>query len=93
MNDRREWLLVRADGVGEARIAIGSQPVRIGRGPENQIVLPDTYASARHAEVVEHEGQRWLRDLGSTNGTRLNGRVLAPGTLHALGDGDLIQIG
>jgi LCP family protein required for cell wall assembly len=91
--DQREWLEVRQDGLPEAHVGVGNGAVRIGRAPENQVVLRDTYASGRHAEIVQHGGSRAVRDLGSTNGTRLNGRGLVAGDPHPLRDGDVIQIG
>ena len=91
--DRREWLAVRQAGLPETGVGLSSTPVRIGRAPENQVVLQDTYASGRHAEIVVHGDGRAVRDLGSTNGTRLNGRGLVAGDPHPLHDGDVIQIG
>ena len=90
---RREWLLVRAPGVSETRFEIGPAPLRIGRGAANQVVLREKYVSAAHAELVAHEGERCVRDVGSRNGTRLNGHALAPRTLHTLHDGDVLRIG
>ena len=92
-DDRREWLLVREAGLAEARVDVGRSPLRIGRGPEHGIVLRDSYASALHAELLNHAGERYVRDLGSRNGTRLNGRGLTPGVPHALRDRDVIRIG
>lgn len=49
--------------------------VRIGREPSNQIVLnDDRYTSRYHAWITYEEGVFWLEDLGSTNGTLLNGQ-------------------
>jgi LCP family protein required for cell wall assembly len=89
----REWLLVRgADGAG-ARVELPSSPLRIGRALDNQVVLTDSYASAAHAELVQQKGRRCLQDLGSTNGTRLNGQPIPPRKPYALNDGDVIRIG
>ncbi|MEZ4235428.1 MAG: FHA domain-containing protein [Myxococcota bacterium] len=53
----------------------------MGRDPSSDIVLPTPRASARHAEI-RHQADGWdIRDLGSRNGTRLDGRPLTPG-LH-----------
>ena len=63
----------------------------LGRGAANTIVVPDTFASAEHALISWHSGQWWLEDLGSRNGTRLNGEtVSAPTVLSA---GDAISVG
>lgn len=53
----------------------------------------DKGVSRRHAEFILSEGQLHLRDLGSTNGTRLNGRLLQPNRLYRLGEDDLLQLG
>lgn len=65
--------------------------VTVGRHGENKVVLADPQASRRHAEIVR-EGRRWvLYDLGSANGTFLNGtRLTAPTVLR---HGDLVRIG
>ncbi|MST32841.1 DUF2662 domain-containing protein [Acidimicrobiaceae bacterium USS-CC1] len=73
------------------RIPLGSNPLVIGRLPECDVVLADGNVSRRHAEIRPH-GDGWvLADLGSTNGTRLNGfRLTAPRELRS---GDEIAVG
>src|SRR5438874_99632 len=92
-DDQREWLLVRTSGLAETRVSLNGSSLRIGRGPGNGVALDDSFASAHHAELVDRDGERCLHDLGSRNGTRLNGRPLAPGILVPLQHGDVIQIG
>ena len=63
----------------------------IGRKPENSLSLSDSTVSSSHAVIDQVAGFLFLRDLGSTNGTFVNGRRLeAP---QRVGDGDLIQFG
>src|SRR5262245_15767746 len=76
----------RAGGV----VTLGDRPLRIGRKPQNDLVVHDEKASGVHAEVV-FEGERHvLRDLGSTNGTLMDGRKI---TEVVLGSGDMFTIG
>jgi len=82
---------------GEAKIpAAGTtfplQPVTsLGRSPSNTIVIPDTYTSAQHALLTWREGQWWVEDRNSRNGTRLNGvRIEDPAVVSA---GDVIGVG
>jgi hypothetical protein len=63
----------------------------LGRGEMADIRLEDTFASARHARLVPQGDVMVLEDLGSTNGTYLNGEPLrGPQPLHV---GDSIRIG
>ncbi|RMF04127.1 MAG: FHA domain-containing protein [Chloroflexi bacterium] len=68
------------------------QPVtKLGRDPQNTVVLHDAAASAEHACVRRHNGRWRLEDLGSRNGTLLNDLPLTkPATLAG---GDVIGIG
>lgn len=63
----------------------------IGRAPANTIVVPDTYASARHALVSWRDSQWYVEDLGSRNGTLLNGEPVSTPTV--LSAGDIIGVG
>ena len=60
--------------------------VTLGRSPENRIVLRDDLASRNHAEVFAQADGWGIRDLGSRNGTRVNGQLIARPTLLALDD-------
>ncbi len=62
----------------------------IGRGTEADIRLPDTGVSRKHVDVVLDGGVATVEDLGSTNGTLINGRRVSR---QALSDGDVIRIG
>jgi hypothetical protein len=63
----------------------------IGRGEESHVFLPDYRLSRRHAEVEQRIDGFYIVDLGSTNGTFLNGqRVVGE---RRLSDGDLISLG
>ena len=51
--------------------------VRIGSDPENDIVIRDDVVSRHHAEIrIAENGESWIRDLGSVNGTFVNGDKL-----------------
>ena len=63
----------------------------LGRSPDADVLLDDPYASEYHMRLVAQENGLVLHDLGSTNGTYVNGRrVTAPAGLKR---GDTIQIG
>jgi len=87
--------LVVVEG-GEAGPEIGTAfPLQevtfLGRTPANTVVLADPFVSAHHALLVWREGQWWLEDQGSKNGTTLNGEPVTRPTVVSVGD--LIGIG
>lgn len=77
-------------GRGRRRMPVTGAPLQIGRAPECGLVLKDTQVSRRHARLQARGGVLVLTDLGSTNGTRVNGHRV---TEVVLGIGDRIQIG
>ena len=63
--------------------------ISIGRGPENDLVLPDDNVSTRHAKLTVRDGKFIIVDSGSTNGVYVNGRIATkpivingPNTIH-----------
>src|SRR5579862_7356433 len=79
--------LVLPDGT---TMAVNHEPLVIGRAPECAVVLSDTNVSRRHAQVALHDGSVVVTDLGSTNGTFLNGRRVTRATVRP---GDELLIG
>jgi pSer/pThr/pTyr-binding forkhead associated (FHA) protein len=65
-------LVVTAGSLAGQSIVLDNAPVTIGRAPESTLVLTDDYASSHHARLVPREGQWYIEDLGSTNGTYLD---------------------
>jgi DNA-binding response OmpR family regulator len=62
----------------------------IGRDVECQVVIPDRQVSRRHARIRRQADGYWIEDLGSKNGTHVNGAAVK--TRALLQDGDLIQV-
>lgn len=62
----------------------------IGRAPENAVVLEDGLVSRRHALIQAQDAEFWLVDLGSANGSQVNGKRIAQPV--KLSPGDVIQI-
>ena len=76
--------------VGGAGYDLVEQVVTIGRAPDNTIHIDDPSVSGRHAELRRTDKTYHLRDLGSTNGTRVNGTGATDITLHP---GDRVRFG
>jgi pSer/pThr/pTyr-binding forkhead associated (FHA) protein len=71
--------------------ALADGVILIGRGADCQIILDDDYVSTRHARVVSGENGIYVEDLGSTNGSYVNGqRITAPTTITM---SDTVRIG
>jgi FHA domain len=77
-------------------IVLDTSPITVGRGVTNDVPLPsDEYASTRHARFEPRRDGVWVEDIGSTNGTFVNGirltrdRRLAPGDVVRVGETDL----
>ncbi len=88
-------MLLLLDG-GESGIPAGAtwelfSGMTIGRRPGNGIEMDDPFLSGTHAEIVREAAEWWLHDLGSTNGTSLNGAPVS--ALTALREGDIVQFG
>jgi phosphoserine phosphatase RsbU/P len=79
-----------AEGSRE-RFPLGKDRVTIGRSRESDIFLPDQWLSRHHAEIRRLEGGFFLQDLGSKNGTLLNGDPVAD--MRRLRHGDVITLG
>jgi hypothetical protein len=77
-------------------IALDSSPITLGRGVTNDVPLQaDEYASTRHVRIEPRRDGIWVEDIGSTNGTFVNGirltreRRLTPGDVLRVGETDL----
>jgi hypothetical protein len=77
-------------------LEVDSAPITVGRGGQNDLALAgDEFASSRHVRFEPRSDGVWVQDLGSTNGTYVNGiridgaRRLAPGDVVRVGETDL----
>ena len=76
----------------ETRFALRDGATSIGRSSASDIVLKnDDYASGSHAQLTRHGGLLYVEDLGSTNGTFVNGRKTVGAT--PLRHGDSVRVG
>ncbi|MEQ1503119.1 MAG: FHA domain-containing protein [Myxococcota bacterium] len=84
-------LVVEGEGVTPHSVSISKRPYSIGRGPGNDLVVPDGMVSWEHLKVWSDRGLVWCADAGSTNGTYVNGEKIS-GTVQ-LKIGDRITVG
>jgi hypothetical protein len=88
-----QLIVLKSPSVDEGHaLQLNAAPVTIGRSSQNDLGLDgDEFASGRHARFEPRRDGVWLEDVGSTNGTYVNGvRLDAPRRLRA---GDVIRIG
>lgn len=79
---------------GAATHDLTDSQITVGRISENSLQIEDASVSSRHATLtLDSSGDYILRDIGSTNGTELNGKAIDPDTDHKLQDGDKVTFG
>ncbi len=88
--DRASIVVLAGTNVGEM-YRVETIEMVIGRASNASVRLSDDGISRRHARIVEEGGTHYLEDLGSANGTMVNG--LRIGARHKLEDGDKIRLG
>jgi len=84
---------IRIRSEGEAAVPVDERftgPFRFGRDPECQVSIASTRVSRVHAEAIPYQGHWWVRDLGSTNGLLVDGKVTEQALLE---HGSRIQLG
>jgi pSer/pThr/pTyr-binding forkhead associated (FHA) protein len=86
-------VVLRSPVLREAELhPLNGAPFDVGRGGQNDIVLDgDDFASARHARFEPRSDGVWIADLGSTNGTFVNGIRIA--RERKLSSGDIVRVG
>ncbi len=92
MARRGRLVAVTTNGIRRKEVALTGRVVSVGRSERNTVVLDDESVSKHHAQISPAEdGSWWLDDLGSSNGTLVNGYLVsAPKRLE---EGDEIEIG
>ena len=83
-------LVLSMNGVVQGEYELNQERLTIGRKPDNDIQIDNLAVSGKHALVITILDDSFLEDLGSTNGTYVNGKLVKK---HALKDGDVIAIG
>lgn len=87
---RRAFLMVSTRGSVPVHFDLGGALIGIGRASDNDVILDDPMVSRHHCQLKLQHGAYSFADLGSRNGSMVNGQ---PVTQVALGPGDLIRIG
>lgn len=83
-------ILIQGEGGPPTERELKPGTVTIGRKPDNDFQLEDATVSGHHAKIVTYFQSSYIEDLGSTNGTFVNGHRVRMHTLHG---GDTISIG
>jgi len=83
-------LVMSLNGVVQGEAELARERTTIGRKPDNDIQVDNLAVSGKHALIITILDDSFLEDLGSTNGTYVNGKLIKK---HALKDGDVVGIG
>jgi serine phosphatase RsbU (regulator of sigma subunit) len=90
-DDLRSYLVVIENDQAVGYYPLGLEPLTVGRDPSRSIVLADAQVSRLHLQIFDVGGQMMVEDLGSSNGTYLDGKRLSGPV--ALGEGKWLQVG
>ena len=85
-------ILVTIEPGRQASWKLGADEITIGRAPESGLVIDETFVSRQHAVIAPVKSNYSIRDLGSKNGTWVNGKKIS-GSPETLRDGDTIHFG
>lgn len=83
-------LVLSMNGSVQGEFTLNKERVSVGRKPENDIQIDNLAVSGKHAMIITILDDSFLEDLGSTNGTYVNGKLVKK---HALRNGDVIGLG
>ncbi|MCC7410918.1 MAG: FHA domain-containing protein [Gammaproteobacteria bacterium] len=83
-------LVLSLNGVVQGEHELTKERTTIGRKPDNDIQIDNLAVSGKHSLIITILDDSFLEDLGSTNGTYVNGKLIKK---HALKDGDVIGVG
>ena len=83
-------LVLSMNGVVQGEYELNKERLTVGRKPDNDIQIDNLAVSGKHAMIITILDDSFLEDLGSTNGTYVNSKLIKK---HALKDGDVIAIG
>lgn len=83
-------LILSLNGIIQGEYALNKERILIGRKPDSDIRIDNLAVSSKHALIVTILDDSFLEDLGSTNGTYVNGKLIKK---HALKNGDVIGLG
>jgi general secretion pathway protein E len=84
------YLVIQSADGSSREVPITEKPITVGRHPTNMVILADGMASRYHCVIEKGQQGLQVRDLDSSNGTKVNGQVIKT---WRLGDGDVVQIG
>ena len=82
-------LFLKGDDQGK-RFQINKEKITFGKSESNDLILTDKFASRHHGEICFRNGEFFIKDLGSQNGTFVNGKLVQGATLVS---GSRIEIG
>ena len=93
MAEQPDAMLVVERGIDDVSVLpLDRDTCVLGKSPSADIVIDNPYVSRRHAQITWAEGNFHIRDVGSKNGTFINGANLA-GKTHQLNSGDRVELG
>lgn len=91
MSSAKPRLVVRRGPTPDQVFLLQNDTTIVGREPINDVMFPDAEVSRRHCRIVQDQGEYFIEDLNSTNGTFVNGRRISE--ITRLNSGDIVDFG
>src|SRR5258706_11495513 len=90
-----DFTLLVLTGLASGQLLPIEKRVRVGKAPDNDLILPDDTVSRHHCELERRADVVWVKDLGSTNGTRIGGSKITealapPGSVLRFGEVEVV---
>lgn len=90
-----DYLEIQFQGQNKVYYPLTKDKVIVGRGENNDLSIPEKYqfVSRKHFELTSRENDYIFKELGSANGTRINGQLITPNIVWPLRPGDKVRVG
>src|SRR6266436_3629543 len=90
-----DFTLLVLTGLASGQTLPIDKKIKVGKAPDNDLVLPDDTVSRHHCELERRADVVWVKDLGSTNGTRIAGSKITealapPGSVLRFGEVEVV---
>jgi pSer/pThr/pTyr-binding forkhead associated (FHA) protein len=93
LQKKPNFIIRLTDDTGVPPIPVYDKKIIIGRGNNHVLAIPDASISRNHVEITFRDGEILVTDLGTSNGTKLDGHPIPPSIPVPYSEGQVLQLG